>query len=258
LRTPFLRSPDPNHEQGFHTSITKSKRLKIAFVTYTMHLGLIVPSSNTVMEEELSRYVIVHSTRIALKTVDEVSLKNMNTEVEKAVQLLTDCNPAVIVYGCTSGSFIEDIKKSFAATTIPVIATSEAVINALNALHAETVSVGTPYTDAINQKEKAFLESHGFSVPDIKGLNLTDNTEIGKQETAYELAKSLKKADAIFISCTNFRTFDVIQNLEDGLGIPVISSNSASLWGALAGSGESEKMKIKSICGLGRLLEELP
>ncbi|MBU7024238.1 MAG: aspartate/glutamate racemase family protein [Theionarchaea archaeon] len=221
-----------------------------------MHLGLIVPSSNTVMEEELSRYVIVHSTRIALKAVDETSLKNMNTEAKKAVQLLTDCNPAVIVYGCTSGSFIEDIKKSFAATTIPVITTSEAVVNALEALHAGTVSVGTPYIDAINQKEKDFLESHAFTVQDIKGLNLTDNTEIGKQETAYELAKSLKKADAIFISCTNFRTFDVIQKLEDELGIPVISSNSASLWGALTGSGE--KMKIKAISGLGRLLEELP
>jgi maleate isomerase len=234
----------------------KSKRLKTAFSRCTMHLGLIVPSSNTVMEEELSRYVIVHSTRIALRTVDEVSLKNMNREVEKAVQLLTDCNPAVIVYGCTSGSFIEDIRKSFAATIIPVITTSEAVVNALKALHAGTVSVGTPYTDAINQKEKAFLESHGFVVPDIKGLNLTDNTEIGKQETAYELAKSLKKSDAIFLSCTNFRTFDVIQKLEDELGIPVISSNSASLWGALTKLGE--KMKIRSISGLGRLLEELP
>lgn len=234
----------------------KSKRIKTAFSRCTMHLGLIVPSSNTVMEEELSRYVIVHSTRIALKTVDEASLKDMNTEVEKAVQLLTDCNPAVIVYGCTSGSFIEDIKKSFAATTIPVVTTSEAVVNALEALHAGSVSVGTPYTDAINQKEKTFLESHGFTVPDIEGLNLTDNTEIGKQETAYELAKSLKKADAIFISCTNFRTFNVIQKLEDELGIPVISSNSASLWGALTKPGE--KMKIKAISGLGRLLEELP
>ncbi|MGC1121003.1 MAG: aspartate/glutamate racemase family protein [Candidatus Methanofastidiosia archaeon] len=219
-----------------------------------MHLGLMIPSSNTVMEEELSRYVTVHSTRIALKTVDEVSLKNMNTEVEKAIQLLTDCNPAVIMYGCTSGSFIEDIKKSLAATTIPVVTTSEAVVKALNALHAETVSVGTPYTDAINQKEKAFLESHGFTVIGIKGLNLIDNIEIGKQEKAYDLAKSLKKADAIFLSCTNFRTFDVIQKLEDELGIPVISSNSASLWGALTVSGE----KIKSISGLGRLLEELP
>ncbi|MBU6997435.1 MAG: aspartate/glutamate racemase family protein [Theionarchaea archaeon] len=223
-----------------------------------MHLGLILPSSNTVMEEELSRYVIVHSTRIALRTVDEASLKNMNTEVERAVQLLTDCNPAVIVYGCTSGSFIENIKKSFAAATVPVVTTSEAVVNALHALHVETVSVGTPYIDAITQKEKAFLESHGFTVPDIRGLNLTSNTEIGEQETAYDLAKSLKRADAIFISCTNFGTFDVIQKLEDELGIPVVSSNSASLWGALTGSGGKVKVKTKSISGLGRLLEELP
>jgi maleate isomerase len=217
-----------------------------------MHLGLIIPSSNTVMEDELTLYVTVHSTRIALKNVDEPSLKKMNKELLKAVDLISDCHPAAIVYGCTSGSIIEDVEKIVKKSVIPAITTSSAVISALQTLGAKTVSVATPYIDEVNQKEKAFLESKGFTVKDIKGLGLLNNIEIGNQEpeAAYNLAKSLKKADAIFISCTNFKTFDIIHDLEDECNIPVVTSNSASLWGALKAANKKEKIY------LGKLLEE--
>ena len=42
-----------------------------------------------------------------------------------------------------------------------------------------------------------------------------------------------EEADTIFISCTDFRTFEIIDPLERDLGKPVISSNQASLWMAL-------------------------
>ncbi len=219
-----------------------------------MHLGLIIPSSNTVMEEELSRHVTVHSTRISLQNVDESSLKKMNEELTKALNLISDCNPDVIVYGCTSGSFIENVEEILNKSPIPASTTSAAVISALHILNAETVSVATPYVDEINRREKAFLESEGFAVKDIKGLKLLKNLEIGrkKSEAAYNLAKSLEKADALFISCTNLRTFDIISPLEDELGIPVITSNSASLWHALnLAHHKGEPFKY-----LGRLLEE--
>ncbi|TRM84464.1 maleate cis-trans isomerase, partial [Sulfolobus sp. E3] len=43
-------------------------------------------------------------------------------------------------------------------------------------------------------------------------------------------AKSTNKYDALFISCTNWRTFEIIDKLEKELNKPVISSNSATLW----------------------------
>lgn len=217
-----------------------------------MHIGLIIPSSNTVMEEELSDYVIVHSTRISLQNVDEISLKKMNEELTRALNLISDCRPDAIVYGCTSGSFIENVEEILKKSLIPATTTSRAVISALQTLGAKTISVATPYIDEINQREKAFFESNGFIVKDIKGLGLLNNLEIGRKEpeAAYNLAKSLKKADAIFISCTNFKTFDTIYELEDELDIPVISSNSASLWSAFKLAHKKEKIY------LGRLLEE--
>lgn len=217
-----------------------------------MRVGLIIPSSNTVMEEELSQYITVHSTRISLKNVDESSLKKMNEELVKALELISDCHPDAIVYGCTSGSFVEDVEEILKKSSIPAVTTSQAVVSALETLGAKTVSVATPYIDEITQKEKEFLECKGFTVVDIKGLGLLTNTDIGtqKDEKAYILAKSLKKADAIFVSCTNFRTFGIIETLEEERGIPVVSSNSASLWRALQVAGKRDTLQ------LGRLLEE--
>jgi maleate isomerase len=214
-----------------------------------MRIGLIVPSSNTVMEEELRSYVAVNATRISLKKVDEHSLKKMNEELSKAFGLVADCNPDVIVYGCTSGSFIEDvITPDF---SIPVVTTSEAVLSALQVLQVKTVSVAAPYIEEIMQREKEFLETH-FTVTDMKGLGLLTNTDIGDQpdEAAYNLAKTLKRADAIFISCTNFRTFNIINDLEAELKVPVVSSNSAVLWSAL------KLTHTRGPIHLGRLLEE--
>jgi maleate isomerase len=217
-----------------------------------MHVGLIIPSSNTVMEEELSTYVTVHSTRISLKKVDEISLKKMNEELRKAFDLITDCNPDVIVYGCTSGSFIENVEKIFKESSIPVTTTSQAVISALRTLKAEKISLATPYSDKVTQREREFLESEEFRVEDAKGLGIVDNIEIGQQEdhVVYKLAKSLKKADVIFISCTNFNTFNIIEKLENELKIPVISSNSASLWSAI------KLAEKKYTIHVGKLLEE--
>jgi maleate isomerase len=203
------------------------------------------------MEKELRDYCTVHATRIPLKTVDEQSLQKMNKELVKAVALILDCNPDVIVYGCTSGSFV-DVVSMATARTIPAVTASQAVVAALKTLTAKTVSVATPYIDAVNQREKAFLESNGFYVVDMKGLDLLQNTDIGNQspDTVYTLATSLKKADVTFISCTNFETFPIIKRIEKDTGAPVVSSNSAVLWRVL------QLGKTYTPVQLGVLLEE--
>ncbi len=40
-------------------------------------------------------------------------------------------------------------------------------------------------------------------------------------------------ADALFISCTNLPTYDVIPQLEAELRIPVLSANQVTMWAAL-------------------------
>ncbi|MCK4247701.1 MAG: maleate cis-trans isomerase, partial [Methanomicrobia archaeon] len=85
--------------------------------------------------------------------------------------------------------------------------------------------------------EKQFLEKQGFEVLKMEGLDIVNPTDIGRLPLykAYEMGRRVdsKEADTIFISCTDFRTFEIISPLERDLGKPVISSNQASLWMAL-------------------------
>ncbi|AIU70837.1 maleate cis-trans isomerase [Thermococcus eurythermalis] len=229
-------------------------------------LGLIVPSSNTTMEMELHDYlpegVSLHTTRISLKNVTEEELVKMNTLAVEGAKLLRDAGVELILYGCTSGSLIggKDYEKKLEMeieeeVNVPVISTSTAVIEALKMLDAREIIVITPYTDEINVREKEFLEANDFTVLDIRGLGIEDNQDIGKLEpySAYRLAKAsfMDEAEAIFISCTNWRTFEIIEALENDLGVPVVTSNQASLWLALR-----EMDVMERIPGLGRLFTE--
>ncbi|AFK22529.1 aspartate/glutamate racemase family protein [Pyrococcus sp. ST04] len=228
-------------------------------------IGLIVPSSNTTMEMELHSYlpegVSLHTARMPLKNVNEEELTKMSSYAIDAAKLLADAEVEIIAFGCTSGSFIggKDFEKELEMkieeeVNIETFTTSTAVLEALNILDVHSLMVVTPYIEEINQKEKEFLEANGFEVLDIRGLGIESNTEIGKLEpyVAYRLAKAtyIEEADGIFISCTNFRTFEIIEKLEEDLGIPVVTSNQATLWMAL------RELDIKEKLPLGKLLRE--
>lgn len=217
-------------------------------------IGIIIPSSNTTMESEFWAYppegVSIHTSRLPLRRVTEKELIDMSNEAEKCAKLLSDAEVDVIVYGCTTGSLIKgkgydkEIERRInQATGIPVISTARAVVDALNEKGVKKIAVATPYTDEINQKEKDFLTENGFEVSEIKGLGIEENIEIGKQPPyiAYSLGKEVirahPEAEALFISCTNFRTFGIITALSRDIGRPVFSSNQASLWCALKECG---------------------
>lgn len=202
------------------------------------------------MEAEFARYapegVSVHTTRLPLEEVTEAELIRMAERLEEASRLLADAEVNIIAYGCTTGSLIkgegydleleERIRK---ATSIPAVATARAVLDALRAKGLKRIAVATPYTEEINEKEQEFLSKAGFEVCAIRGLGLVKNLEIGMQEphVAYRLGRELMvkhpEADGLFISCTNFRTLEIIPILSHEIGKPVITSNQATLWRVL-------------------------
>jgi len=219
-------------------------------------IGLIVPSSNTTMEVEFSGYapkgVFIHTSRLPLRRIIEEELLGMSGEVEKCARLLSDAGVNVIVYGCTTGSLVkgkgydEELERRIKeATGIPVITTAGAVLDALNEKGVKKIAVATPYIEEINRKEESFLIENGFEVCGIKGLGIEENLEVGRLplSVAYSLGKGLirahPEAEALFISCTNFRTFGIITALSRDIGEPVITSNQASLWCALQECGVS-------------------
>lgn len=225
-------------------------------------IGLLVPSSNTTMEPELYRMapegVSIHTARMRLEEVTPEKLAEMAEDASRAAALVATAEVDAIVYGCTTGSLIGGVeweekltRRLEGETGVQTLSTSRAVVDALKALNVGRVAVATPYTDDLNRLEKTFLESHGIQVAAIGGLGLVRNVDIGRTEGAVveKLVRSTAgEVDAVFISCTNLPTMDLIESLEAELRRPVVTSNQASLWAALRGRG------VKGVEGYGVLL----
>lgn len=228
-------------------------------------LGLIVPSLNSVMEYEfqcmLAGAVSVHGMRVSAHwngreaTVGtRENLLWMDSQVPDAARLLAHAKVDAICYGCTGGGVIEGVGGDErlcaaveAATGIRTTVTLRSVVRGLTALGARSVSVASPYEAWLNDRLRDFLEASGIAVRAIEGFGGATGRKIGFEEASRISAEDVARlaidvdrpdADAIFISCTNFPTLEVVRPLEEKLGKPVITSTTASLWETLRVVGE--------------------
>lgn len=213
----------------------------------TTRLGLVVPSSNTTVEPEFGAMApaetTVHAARMPLEDVTVDDLDEMAADVERAAALLAHAEVDGVAYACTTGSLLHgsgfdaDLESRLSDVTgTPAVATALSVTRALSALEAETVAVVTPYASALNDLEGAYLTDSGFEVATLDGRGLVANTEIGAL-TPVDAERQVEAAvpdphaiDAVFLSCTNYRSLSALPRLEASLGVPVISSNLATMW----------------------------
>lgn len=234
-------------------------------------IGVLAPSGNIVMERELPRYlppgvVTIHNRLSRPGTaMTKAQLVGMMESLERAAKDMAQSYPEVILYGCTSGSFLLGVGREGDAgekiaeyTGIPGITTSMAVDKALNAVAAKRVFMLTPYPDDINESEVAFLDARGIKVvgydsfrcPTVEALHKVSSEQVAERVLEHrDVIKS--SCDAVFISCTNLLTMDKIEQLEAKLDVPVVSSNQATLWAGLV----HMKAETRELGG-GRLFEQ--
>jgi maleate isomerase len=196
----------------------------------------------------------------------------MEEGIYQAASLMMSVGPDLIAVACTSGTLIKGVgydqklsDRITELTKVPAITTAGAVLEAFSLLKITKVAMATPYIDEVNAKEKEFLEGNGIRVTRMKGLGYSKSgapyplisrpvSMIGLlyPEVAYKMAFDVDTPDAegIFISCTNFRTIEIIAALEKNAGKPVVTSNQATWAIALRRLGIKER-----ICGFGKLLE---
>ncbi|WP_270933103.1 maleate cis-trans isomerase family protein [Falsiroseomonas oryzae] len=231
-------------------------------------IGLIVPSTNTINEPEFWRLaprgVTIHTARAtSTGEFSEAYFARLREAGQRCAEDLATAEVDIIAYGCTSGSIVcpleEIVADLHARTGIPAIATAGSVVAALRALKVKRVAVATPYVDFINEREEEFLTRHGFEVTSLHGLRLgetqAERRSIGRvpPEHVYRMARICDRpeAEAIFVSCTNLATLDVIAQIEADLGKPVVTSNQACFWHCLRSLGIPDRIE-----GYGRLLTE--
>ncbi len=210
--------------------------------TWQQKIGVIVPSWNTVMEYETQRLAgagaSVHAMRIAHTADTEQNLIGLSAQAPAAAQLLAHAKVHVIGYGCTASGFLHTPAQDQALaerirteTGIPCATSSRAIVEGLRALGARRLSLASPYAPWLNQRLKHYLDADGFEVLAMQGLSTEAHATITRERILALVDEVMHPhTEAIFISCSNFRTLEIIDTVERKYGLPVVTSNAAMVW----------------------------
>ncbi len=219
-------------------------------------IGVLLPEGNITCEVEFPQlgqseasfhFQRLHRDGAALSAE---SLLTLHRGVDAALAALRDTSPRAYVFACTSGTFLaghdrhdDAAARIRAATGCPAITTASALLQACSALTVRRLHMLAPYPDAITRQEAEFLAFHGVDASHYDTLECRDGNAIRglDESTVYQRlmarADDARRADAVFLSCTNMPTLGLIEALEADLGVPVFSSNTATAWAGLRLAG---------------------
>jgi maleate isomerase len=211
-----------------------------------LRIGLIVPSSNTVMEPDFHQHIgsagVVSTTRIFLEDVTrDAEIRMLEDELPKAVELIRTTAPDVVVFGCTSAGALgalahddgigETIEKRVGVRVVTVLRT---VLTQLRTIGPRNVALFTPYTEDLTHCVASSLTEAGYPPVKAVGMGIRANLDIGRvapSEIIHFVESQIEGCapDCLFLSCTNWRAIEAIEPLQQKLGMPVITSNQTAV-----------------------------
>jgi len=250
-------------------------------------IGLFIVGNEAVPEAEwwamLPTDISVHAARVTADTPwaawnQSRTSVHLATDVQHGAEQFAAMRLTAVTVGHSSSSFlgghgwdsaiVEALSKTI-GNDIVISTNGLDCLAALNACHVTRPLLVQPpwFGPAIIAEGVTYLSDHGLPPaatltfdPGPKWRDVTPQAMypqgIGFEQALEPLYQQIvhadkKKADGILIAGTGFRCVGLIEQLEDQLGLPVITANQASLWHVLRRSGIST-----TIGGYGRLLSQ--
>jgi maleate isomerase len=219
-------------------------------------IGVLTPSSNTALEPLTSAMVAdapgltAHFSRF---TVTEISMRDASlnqfddSKILESARLLADARVEAIFWSGTSASWLgferdralcERIQE---ATGIPASTSVLALNELLAGQGAKTLGLVSPYIPAVQDLIVANYARLDIEVVAERHLDLTVNYSFAEvqPDTLRRMLREVAQArpDAMTIMCTNLHGAQLVDEMEQELGIPIYDSVATVVWKALKMTG---------------------
>ncbi len=146
-----------------------------------------------------------------------------------------------------------------AASKVPVTTSSQALADALHTLGAKKILVISSWRKEsvhLSDNLRDFLNSEGVEIAALEGIGERQLSSYEKLsltpaqifQNALDACRKHPEVDAVYIQSGTMATMGIIEELEQQTGKPIVSSNSANIWGSF------KPLNIKVGAGFGRLL----
>jgi maleate isomerase len=237
-------------------------------MTDAIRLGMLTPSSNTVLEPATYALladapgITAHFQRLRVLsiTLDGGSTGQFDpAPMVAAAEMLADAKVQAICWNGTSGSWLGlEADRTLcaaitAATGLPCTTATLALHDALHALGAKRIGLVTPYLASVQDAILANLRAEGFTPAAERHLEDPGNFSFAEHPDALvtRLVQEVaaEGCDAIAIHCTNFRGLAAAAEVT---GAAVLDSVAVALWGALRAAG-ADPARVTALGRLSRL-----
>ncbi|MEM9104903.1 MAG: Asp/Glu racemase [Pseudomonadota bacterium] len=236
-------------------------------------IGVLVPYTNTNLEPDMELLrppdTTVHFARMAGYDINEVPGSDQMaglgaSDMSDALMMISAVRPDAVIYGCTSATlthgtgFDADLAARIRDGSGALSFTAAgSLVAALQVLAVTRVGFASPYLGEINDQAVAFLADNGIATVkchDIgRPLGNYGQGELSPDDV-FELALCADHddAEAIVLSCTDMRSVEVIERLEQALGKPVVTSNQSMMFNLMRALGLPRHERLP-----GKLFERL-
>jgi maleate isomerase len=230
-------------------------------------LGFLVPSHDTgygsyefqVMSPD---GVVPLETRVPGRTISLDHLNGMVDNALSAAEMLADARPDVIDFLPTAPCFVMGVDREDAltqaittSTGIRATAGGRAVAEALRFLGAHKIIMYTPYRPELQGLTDTYFADQGFEVLGSMNLQFEDPENMNRMSPheilsdIVRLRKQHPDAEGVFVVGGCFRTLEIVEPLEQMIGIPVVGTQQANMFACLRICEVDDELQ-----GFGRLL----